>query len=153
MSARNPESGLPVIGGHISWERIEKLSLLVTTITELARVEGTWPNVKVHGLHLEPYALLTVEIPDLKTNAILPVVHRVDFLHVYAANGFLEEGQELIAFYAPDRSGLKRFLWKWFPRLHLYVFPEGHLNEMNAPDFEPESWSDWARPLADWSPE
>ena len=140
-----------LIGRGIPWKAIEQEPLRITHFTPLVNIE----NHKVKSHSLGPYAFLAVESPKLNSEALLPVGHRVDFQHlweVFKQRGVAED-EEVLVFYAP----IKRKWYKWassfLPKLHIFIFPKGHLEEIHNPNFKPDNARSWFKPIAEWRPD
>ena len=144
MSTQSENSGY-VLGKDVPWESITGKACRVKRFTAIARIDGGKVRDAVKRM---PYALLRVESPVLADEAMLPVVHRVDFLttwKVFEERGVGEE-EEAIVVYMPS-SG---FLSSFKPRLHFYIYPKGHLEEIYDPNFKPDDAEAWMTPIAEW---
>lgn len=116
-----------VIGHEIPWDVIRGGACKVEHFTPFASVEAGKVKSAQPGL---PYGSLTVKLfklqaIDLPDEASMPIVHKDDFLriwHVFEERG-INPGEEVIVFYEPFYRN--RFLSRFMPRLHIYIFPKG----------------------------
>ncbi len=152
MAIPHEYGGVPVIGKDIPWKLIEKEACRIKHFTPLAKVEVDKVLAFSRGM---PYALLRVESPKLPQEAVMPVVHRLDFKNlweIFKQRGVGKE-EEVLVFYVPFfGKGLKRFLSTGLPKLHLYIYPSGHLEEMYDSEFQPSDVRTWFQPTAVWRP-
>jgi len=136
-----------LIGKDIPWKVIREEDLKVIHFVNFAEVQDD--KVK-DPTGLMPYGLCTVESPTLSQEALLPVQHKVDLRNlweVFKVRG-TKPNEEVIVFYAPP-SG---FLSAIKPKLHIYIFPKGHQDEMHDPNFKPNNSRAWLTPIANWNP-
>jgi hypothetical protein len=139
-------SGQLLIGKDIPWKTIEQEGLRIKHFATFAEVQGT--KVK-HSSATMPYGLLTVESTKLPQEATLPVAHKVDFRNLWEAfkiRGVNPE-EEAIVFYAPQSGFLSTFK----PKLHIFIYPKGHLEEMHDPSFKPDNPIAWFEPIEEWN--
>ena len=135
------------MGKDVPWEAIQQEACRVKHWTLLATIEGEKVKAFSKGM---PYALLRVESPLLPDEALMPVVHRVDFVNtweIFKRRGVGEE-EEVLVIYAPSSGVLSAFK----PRLHFYIHLKGHLEEIYDPAFKPTDTRAWFRPIAEWHP-
>ena len=141
------ESETLLIGKDIPWESIEKEDLRVIHFAPLAEVRDS----KIKGpLGLLPYGLLTVESPLIPREATLPVTHKVDFHNlwdIFKVRG-VNPDEEVLVFYAPSSGFLSRIK----PKLHIFIYPKGHQEEIHNPDFKTKDPQSWFKPIAEWRP-
>ena len=78
----------------------------------------------------------------------MPVVHRVDFQKTWEIfeQRQVGEEEEVLVIYMPSSGLLSSFK----PRLHFYIHPKGHLEEIYDPDFKPADAEAWMTPIAEW---
>ena len=148
-----PKDGMYLlVGKDIPWKVIEEEACRVKHFTPFGHIEGG----KIKGARPGfPYAVLSVESPKLPNKASIPVVHKVDFQHLWEV--FEERGvgpdEEVIICYVPFfRNGPMRILSGFFPRLYIYIYPKGHLEEAYDPNSHPHDPEGWFRPIAEWKP-
>lgn len=107
-----------VVGQDVAWEEVQG---------KVFRVVGFIPQASVHGekveanSRFEPYAILKIERPDYGEPLIMPVLHRLDFLHLWKCFDEQAVGaeEELLLSYQPSRLG------KIMPHLGLMIGPKG----------------------------
>lgn len=143
----------PLIGKDIPWKTIEGVALRVKHFTPFATTEGD--KVKAISMKM-PYASLLVESPHLSRESYLPVVHKVDFRNLWEC--FQERGvnseEEVIVGYRPfPRKRLGKLFSPFMPKLHILIYPRGHLEEAEDPNFRPDDPIAWFKPIAEWKPE
>ncbi len=111
--------GRTVIGQGIRWEDVKGQVFHVLDFTPNASVEGG--KVRANS-RFTPYAMLTVESPVYQEPLTMPVLHRLDFLHLWKC--FQEQAvgatEELMVSYEPGRFGRS-----CFPHLALMIGPKG----------------------------
>jgi hypothetical protein len=135
-----------LLGKDVPFTSIEQEACRVKHFVAIARIEGG----KVRGTGGMPYGLLRVESPLLPGEAIMPVVHRLDFLNAYEVfeQRGVRDDEEALVIYAPASGffgGLK-------PKLHFYINPKGHFEEIYDPEFKPADARAWLTPIAVWHP-
>ncbi len=144
------------IGKDIPWEAIERRTCLVNHFTPFGTINGVKIIAPPPPL---PYALLSVELPELRkefpTEVSMPVLHKEDFRNLWKV--FQERGvkaeEEVLVFYMPIlRSSLFRRLFPRMTCLHIYIFPKGHAYESSTPGFRPDNPSTWNTPIDVWHP-
>jgi hypothetical protein len=145
-----------IIGKDIPWKTIEQYTCRVKHFAPYGEIrEG---KIVPPTLPL-PYAMLSVELPELRnkfpTEVSMPVAHKEDFRNLWVV--FQERGvkaeEEVLVSYAPfSKSRLLRIISSFMPCLHIYIFPRGHSDESSTPNFRPENWSTWSTPIAAWHP-
>lgn len=149
-----------LIGKDIPWEVVEKVDFRVKEFTPLATVkEG---KIK-HDTKSLPYAVLLLESIELRSHkrvsmhvvdkeVSMHVVHKDDFLRLWMV--FKERGakpeEEVSVFYVPFYRS--RLLSRFMPRIHIYIYPRGHMEQANDPNFHPEDISAWFEPIATLEP-
>lgn len=130
------------IGKHIPWKLVEGEVFRITDFGPFATVEGD--KVKALSVFM-PYALLAVESPILNQPALMPILHRAEFLNlheIYEQRGVGTE-EEVLVSYLPYRGFLGPLLrLLGLPRLHLRIRPKGELERYYADD------QHWQRPSA-----
>jgi len=123
----SPSHDPPLLGRDIRWELIDREFCRVNHFLPFGKVEGT--KVKDAPPPM-PYALLTVETPKLSGEAILPVIHRVDFYNlwqVFQERGLSDQEEVLVVSVHFSKTGLKKLFSSMLPKLFIYVYPKGHL--------------------------
>ena len=144
----------PIIGQDVPWEIIERESCRVKHFTPFAVVESG--KVK-RTQPILPYASLLVDLPKLQDanlprEASLPVAHKDDFLRLWEV--FNQRGvhpeEEVIVYYEPFYRS--RFLSRFAPRLHIYIYPKGHHDQTYDLDFRPKSYEAWFQEIGKWVP-
>jgi len=137
-----------IIGKDIPWKDIQEEDLRVKHFTPFAIIEGG--KVKATSMLL-PYASLIVESPKLPEETYLPVTHKIDFRNLWEV--FKERGvkdnEEVLVFYVPS-SGIFSAVK---PKLHIFIYPKGHQEEIYNPNFTPDNSEMWFKPIAEWQPE
>jgi hypothetical protein len=150
--AQEGEKDYPVLGKDIPWTSFEYEALRVTNFTPLAIIE----NSKIKDVSVSlPYAMLLVESPKLPQESRLLVVNKVDFQNLWAV--YKERGvnpeEEVIVFCVPFyRNKLLRLFNSSMPRLHIYIFPKGRLEQVYDSDFKPKDAGAWLTPIAEYIP-
>ena len=144
--------GAPFIGKEIPWDSLKGEICRVKYLTFFASVEGH----KVRALgRATPYALLKVESPTLKQEAVLPITHRPDFLslwEIFKQRGVSETEEVIISYTAFFKKGLRKLLNPIKPKLHFFIYPRGHLEEAYDSSFKPQDVIAWFKPIAQWQP-
>jgi hypothetical protein len=117
----------PIIGRDIAWSSIDGQYLRVVNVAYLGTVTGA----KVKGPPSPlPYALITVESPRLgAAKADLPIVHKVDFLHLWEAlrNRGLRDSEECLVARLERKGG---WFGKVLPSLHIRITAKGQLERI-----------------------
>jgi len=141
-----------IIGKDISWGTIKEKVCRVKHFTHFARIEGGKIRDATNFL---PYATLIIESPNLPQEASMPVVHKDDFRtlwDIFEQRGVSPE-EEVLVFYSPFfRNRLLKFLSVFMPRLHIFIYPKGFLEETLDPNFRPTDPITWSIPIAEWRP-
>jgi len=147
----NPEHSEPAtIGIDIPWEAIVGEACRVKNFMPLARVEAGKIKDTMSAL---PYGTLLVESPKLPKEAYLHVVHKDDFRTLWEVFRERSVGceEEVIVFYVPFyKEGLKTLLSAVMPRLHVYIYPKGHLEEIYDPNSTVDQF--FRKPIAQYEP-
>jgi len=105
-----------------------------------------------------PYALLSLESPVLPKGKeyILRIAHRIDFSHLWEAfkvRGIDNKKEEvLIAYVSSYRNIWLKLFSSVHPKLHVYIFPIGHLEQCYDRNFKPDNPNTWWGPIAEWGP-
>jgi hypothetical protein len=141
-----------VLGKDIPWASFEGEALRITHFTPLAIIENG--KIKATSLTL-PYAILSVESPKIPQESHILVINKVDFQNlwaVYKDRGVNSE-EEVIVFCVPFyRSKLLKPINNSMPRLHIYIFPKGRLEQIHDPNFKPNDAGAWLTPIAKYTP-
>ena len=144
--------GAPFLGKEIPWDSLKGEICRVKLLTSFANVEGN----KVRSFSkANPYALLKVESPALKQEAVLPITHRPDFLSlwdIFKQRGVNETEEVIISYTAFFKKGLRKLLNPIKPKLHFFVYPRGHLEEAYDSSFKAQDVAAWFKPIAKWHP-
>ena len=156
----NASQGM-LIGRDIPWEEIEDHDFQVKSFLPLTPTEQG--KVKAHSTFM-PYAMLTVYKLSGKfknMDVLLPVLHKVDFSHLwelYQERG-VKSKEEVIVYYAPQKSGWRKLFGKTFPHLRIEVRPKGSskkvvkIMSMPVPSGkEGEELLESIRLVAEWDP-
>jgi len=121
----------PVIGQEITWSDIIRHVFRVNDFDRADTIILENGSVKSASL-TNPYGYLLVESPILKDKAILPIIHRVDFM--LAASVFddlklsrLVIDEELLVTYAPKRLLPNGFNGSFAHAFHYVIMPRGTL--------------------------
>lgn len=135
----------PLLGVDIRWSALWGEALRVKRAAFLGSIAG---DRVVCPPYVLPYALLIVESPALRSEAVLPVSNRADFVKVWDALKVrgVRHNEECIVVHGPGR-GLLRALTA---ALHVSVYPAGHLEQVYDTAFEPADRAAWSRPVANW---
>jgi len=142
-----------LIGRDIEWEAIEEQYCRVKHFTPIAVVASS--KIKEVSKIL-PYASLRVECPKVFQDALMPVVHKLDFRNLWEV--FMERGvgteEEVIVVYAPlKRRKLARLFSGILPSLVIQLYPKGSLERLEGkPDvgIPVEEWFKSLLPIAEW---
>lgn len=143
----------PVLGTDIRWKDIKGETFRVTHFLFIATMENG--KIKTDSL-TDPYAVLSVESPGLKEESEIAVVNRTDFYNLWKAvkERAIDPNEEVLVVYRPVfRAKLFKFLAAPMAKLHVYIFPAGHLEEMYDKNFKPADADKWKEPLAKFSPD
>ena len=147
----------PIIGKDVNWQDIEGQFIRANNFIPLSVIE----NDKIKGSTLEPYALVSVELPESFKDAVVWVLNKVDFRNfwdVFMNRGINKEMEEvLIVFAPPKKKGLSKLIPEdALPRWRIFVYPKGRFEDFNNPSSErPEGLEGyiWAKPIAEWQPD
>ena len=119
---QNERANTILIGKDIPWKNFEHHNFRVQLFSPLSRIEQ---GKITDPIKYMPYATITVYDPDFVTNdkeLILPVVHRLDFQHLWEA--YKERGispeEEVIVRYEP-RTGIYGLFGKTLPHLLIRI--------------------------------
>ena len=136
----------PIIGQDIPWKAIRQECCRVKHFTPFAIVE--YGKVKSTQALL-PYASLLVDLPN---EASLPVVHKNDFLRLWQVFNEREvhPEEEVIVIY--EQFYRSSFLSRLMPRLHIYIYPKGHFDQVYDPNYKPENIRTWFRYIDKYEP-
>jgi hypothetical protein len=145
----------PIIGRDIPWEIIKREICRVKHFTALSIIESG--KIKSDNL-TRPYALLSIELPkkenvELPTEALMPVVNRDDFSRLWEVYNErkVRSEEEVIIFY--EQFYKNRIISRFMARLHIYIYPKGHFEQMQDPNFDPEgSTEEWLTAIAEYLP-
>jgi hypothetical protein len=127
-----------VVGKGIAWKSVKGPLFTVAKFAANASVTGN--TVRASSV-FEPYAWLTMESPGYDGPILMPVLHRLDFLHLWRV--FHERSgagdEEVIVTYDPDR-----WFGKFMPHLPIMVAPKNTLSELALIEgLKPVPTSDW----------
>jgi hypothetical protein len=148
-----------LIGKDVPFKTIEKEFCRVARFAPFAVIEGG--KIRDMGKSI-PYAFLYLESPVLLEHKeyILGIVHRIDFSNlweVFKVRGYDASIEEVIIAYdssyetAKYRKTFKLFS-SFMPKLHVYIFPRGHLEQCYDRSFKPDDIDTWFKPIAEWKP-
>ena len=134
----DPRTIVPMVGQQISWLDVVRHVFKVCEFDRAGTAVG--PNDRVKARGLDPYGYLLVESPILNQRAILPIIHRDDFL--LATTVFdepriaktLETESELLVTYAPKRVLAKGLSGSLSHVLHYILVPQGTLDRYYSMD-------------------
>jgi hypothetical protein len=161
-------SETPLIGKDIPWEAIEGEFCRIEHFTPYAIVESG--KVKSASSTL-PYASLRVELPDLSGHpdyqkkmknitlpreALMPVIHKLDFRNLWEVFKETEINQEImdiIVIYAPlKRRKITSLFSNVLPSLVIQVHGKGALERLyRKPETgKIEDWVYSIRPITEW---
>jgi hypothetical protein len=153
IKTAQPEALL--IGKDIPFKAIEKEFCRVISFKPFASVVNG--EVKAAS-KVMPYAFLSLESPVLPKGkeCILGIVHRIDFSHLWEAfkvRGIDNNKEEvLIAYVSSYRNIWLKLFSSVHPKLHVYIFPIGHLEQCYDRNFKPANPSIWWKSIAEWGP-
>jgi hypothetical protein len=151
----NNSSECPFIGDAIPWEIIKREQCRVKRFTPFSVIVSG--KIKLDKL-TRSYAFLLIELPkiekiELPREAFMPVVNRDDFRRlweVYKERGVRSE-EEVIIFH--ETFYRNSILSNFMARLHIYIYPKGHFEQMQDPNLEPEgSTLEWLTVIAEYLP-
>jgi hypothetical protein len=148
----NNEKDFLVLGKDITWLSIEGEALRITHFTPFATMDKG--KIKSSSLTM-PYAILSVESPKLPQEANIVVVNKVDFKNlwlVFQDRGINSNEEAIVCCVPFFRNILLKRLSNAMPRLHIYIYPKGHLEETNDPNFKPANTRAWFKPIAKYAP-
>jgi hypothetical protein len=124
------EITMKILGKDIAWNKING---------ELCRVLDFIPHASVRNGKVEsagistPYASLTLECPQISENIGCPIIHRVDFIHlwgIFKERG-IKEGEEVLAGRYEYNTVLGKLFSPFFPKMYILIYPIGSYNKFN----------------------
>ena len=142
-----------LIGKDVSWEDVEGEMLKVKRFTPFGTVEGD--KIKAPPIPM-PYAALAIESTNWSRELSLPVVHKVDFRNLwecFQVRGVNPDEEVLVGYHKAPRRRFAKIFSSFLPRLGIFIFPQGHLEEAEDPNFRPKDIGAWYTPIAKWKPE
>jgi len=136
-----------IVGMDIPWEDIINEACRIIKFLPISYIESG--KIKNSSMTM-PYAMLRLESPVIPHEFMMPVVHKVDFRHLWHIfkEREVNEKEEVLVFCVP-----KRFLGRFQARLHIYIYPLGYYQEVSDPDFKPDYIEERFIPIASWKPE
>lgn len=133
------DNTLPLIGRDIPYKSIDKDVLQVNRFGELSRVEDG--KVQAFPKNL-PYGFLEVEGEHFEGAAMLPLVHKDDYLHVWQAyeERGIKDNVELLVVWTDSNYKNKVFstMKKAMPKIVVWICPKGAYRIMHENDYMPE---------------
>lgn len=138
------------------WGQIEDEITIVKKFHPLAKLE----NRKVVSTSTNsPYAYVTVESSMLKTQATLPINHKLDFLHlweVFNIRTVSDSEEVLVHFSRKHHRGLLGLFSYFLPRLKIMICRNGAYSKMSDPNWWKQSpGEDGVKsilPIQEWNP-
>jgi len=136
------------------WGNLEDEVILVKKFSPLAEVK----NSKVFSKRLNiPYAYVTVNSPKLDPEAILPINHKKDFVHLWEAfkiRTISDSKELLIHFSRKHHSGLLKLFYRFLPHLRVMICPSGAYSKIINPNWWKQTPGREAflsiRPIQEW---
>ncbi len=125
-----------VVGQGIRWQEIQGAIFRVLSFTPNASVDGD----KVTATsRFEPYGMLKVESPGYEDALVMPILHRLDFFHVWRCFNDCEVGtdEELMVAYDPHKRWGKKM-----PHLALMIGPKGATEVFSRSSSAPQAATD-----------
>ena len=146
---------MKILGKDIAWNKING---------ELCRVLDFIPYASVRNGKVEsagistPYASLTLECPKISENIGCPIIHRVDFIHlwgIFKERG-LKEGEEVLAGRYEYKTVLGKLFSSFLPKIYILIYPSGSYNKFNDKSWQEktqgEAWTKAMRPTVKIDP-
>jgi hypothetical protein len=133
------DNTLPLIGRDVSFRKIDGEVLRVSNFGKLARVQNG--EVQAFSKNM-PYGFLEVEGKTFNGVAMLPIVHKEDFSHVWEAHEKrgMQANEEMLVVWTKKnyRSKLASVISSTMPKLIVWVCRKNAYELINDNSFMPE---------------
>ena len=137
------------------WTQLEGEVIIVRKFNPLATLKDG--KVVSRGMDM-PYAFVTINSPKLSTETVLPISHRVDFLHLWDAfkiRDLSRDEEILIEWSRKHDKWVFRFFSYFLPRLHVMLCPKGTYSRVSDPNWWKEAHGEAAflstAPIQQWN--
>ena len=138
------------------WSALEDEVIIVKKFDALATVR----NGRVSSTAINiPYAYVTINSPKLATETVLPITHRLDFLHLWEVFRIrtVSDAEEVLVHWSRKYDKWVFNLFPYFlPRLHIMICPEGTYSKLIDANWWKEAGGEAKylsiRPVQEWKP-